>query len=359
VSNVVGNTTVTNINLVQSALTLTMTPVSDDSQLWQPTVSVGGNISDSSDAVWVNGVAGVNNGNGTWNADNVPTTSGGVATFDVTAYPPSEAPSGSLSGSGVNPQTANAANTGASPDKPVRLYVASYTESKTQNSDDAYDGYYDSDGNIIQYITYNDDWNDSMGWFDQQGGNSESLDTFSTTADWPGVDNGDGWDQQTYSWPASAWPALAEGSWQEESDSEDFNTGETDPWYGTNTAEPPDILFEHCSLNGELIASQWNGSENGGGQEMRHHLTFHRTAQTVMKLQTGGKATSQRQNLFVLSASAQSGELQLWPWWEANLFLSDFEATNPVDPTQITIDGLPLDSSGNIANYNNIYIYWR
>ena len=126
VSDVVSNTTVTNLNLVQSALTLTLTPVSDDSQLWQPTISVAGTVSDSSDAIWVNGVQGTNNGDGTWSATNVPVSTGGVANFDVTAYPSGEAPGGSLSGAGINPRTADAADASSDPDKPVRLYVESY-----------------------------------------------------------------------------------------------------------------------------------------------------------------------------------------------------------------------------------------
>lgn len=85
-----GNTSVTNISVVQSDLTLTMNPVTPDSQLWQPTVSLSGTISDASYAVWVNGVKGTNNGDGTWSANNVPTTSGGAASFEIIAYAPDE-----------------------------------------------------------------------------------------------------------------------------------------------------------------------------------------------------------------------------------------------------------------------------
>jgi hypothetical protein len=90
VKDAAGNTSVTNISVVQSALTLTMNPVTPDSQLWQPTVNLTGTISDTSYAVWVNGIKGTNNGDGTWSASNVPTTSGGTASFTITAYAPSE-----------------------------------------------------------------------------------------------------------------------------------------------------------------------------------------------------------------------------------------------------------------------------
>ena len=90
VTDVVGNTSVTNISVVQSALVLTMNPVTPDTQLWQPTVNLTGTISDASQAVWVNGVKGHNNGYGTWSATNVPTTAGGTASFTITAYGPTE-----------------------------------------------------------------------------------------------------------------------------------------------------------------------------------------------------------------------------------------------------------------------------
>lgn len=90
VTNAAGYTTVTNISVVQSALTLTMNPVTPDSQLWQPTVNLSGTISDASYAVWANGIKGTNNGDGTWSANNVPTTSGGTASFTITAYSPTE-----------------------------------------------------------------------------------------------------------------------------------------------------------------------------------------------------------------------------------------------------------------------------
>jgi hypothetical protein len=90
VTDAAGNTGVTNICVVQSDLVLTMDPVTPDTQLWQPTVNLTGTISDATYAVWANGVKGHNNGDGTWSASNVPTTTGGTATFTITAYSPDE-----------------------------------------------------------------------------------------------------------------------------------------------------------------------------------------------------------------------------------------------------------------------------
>jgi hypothetical protein len=90
VTDAVGNTSKTNISVVQSTLVLTVNPVTPDSQLWQPTVNLTGTISDPTYAVWVNGMKGHNNGNGTWSANNVPNNNGGAASFTATAYAPNE-----------------------------------------------------------------------------------------------------------------------------------------------------------------------------------------------------------------------------------------------------------------------------
>jgi hypothetical protein len=90
VTDAVGNMSVTNISVVQSTLALTINPVTPDSQLWQATVNLTGTISDPTYAVWVNGVKGTNNGDGTWSANNVPVNDGGTANFTATAYAPAE-----------------------------------------------------------------------------------------------------------------------------------------------------------------------------------------------------------------------------------------------------------------------------
>jgi hypothetical protein len=85
-----GNISVTNLTLVQSSLTLTINPVIPDSQLWQPAVNLNGTISATNYAIWVNGVKGHNNGDGTWFVKNVALDSNGTANFTATAYAPSE-----------------------------------------------------------------------------------------------------------------------------------------------------------------------------------------------------------------------------------------------------------------------------
>jgi hypothetical protein len=90
VKDAVGNTSVTNVCVFKSSFTFTVNLVTPDSQLWQPTVNLTGTISDPTYAVWVNGVKGHNNGDGTWFASSVPTSDGGTASFTATAYAPNE-----------------------------------------------------------------------------------------------------------------------------------------------------------------------------------------------------------------------------------------------------------------------------
>jgi hypothetical protein len=83
VTNAAGMGITTNITVTKTDMALALTGI--DGDLWQPTVNVSGVISDLSAPVWVNGVQGVNNGDGTWNANAVPVSAGGVASFAMSA----------------------------------------------------------------------------------------------------------------------------------------------------------------------------------------------------------------------------------------------------------------------------------
>jgi hypothetical protein len=80
-----GNSSVTNISLFQSSVTVTMNPLTSD-QLNQSFVSVSGTVSDATAQVFVNGVQATVNSDGTWSADHVPVNPGGTAVFDVEVY---------------------------------------------------------------------------------------------------------------------------------------------------------------------------------------------------------------------------------------------------------------------------------
>ena len=86
VTNAAGLGSETNLAVVKSDMTFALTNI--DGDLWLPTVTVHGVISDPAAPVWVNGVQGTNYGNGTWSAANVPVSAGGMASFDFSTLPP-------------------------------------------------------------------------------------------------------------------------------------------------------------------------------------------------------------------------------------------------------------------------------
>jgi len=90
VTDLAGNLTTTNLSVVQSPLLFAINAVADPATLWQPTVDLTGTISDPAYAVWVNGIKGTNNADGSWSANNVPVNKGGTASFVGTAYAPNE-----------------------------------------------------------------------------------------------------------------------------------------------------------------------------------------------------------------------------------------------------------------------------
>ncbi len=82
-----GNVTTTNFTVNDSTMTLTIDTAPTGDDLWKPTGNVSGRISDPTASVFVNGVQGTNNGNGTWSAYKVPIYGTGTATFNVSTTP--------------------------------------------------------------------------------------------------------------------------------------------------------------------------------------------------------------------------------------------------------------------------------
>ncbi|HEY1663040.1 MAG TPA: hypothetical protein VGI03_11535 [Verrucomicrobiae bacterium] len=83
-----GNSTTTNLTLVQSSALVTMDPLSTN-ELNQSLVNVAGTISDTNETydIFVNGIGAYYlDGQGDWEADNVPVSPTGTATFDVEIY---------------------------------------------------------------------------------------------------------------------------------------------------------------------------------------------------------------------------------------------------------------------------------
>ena len=119
VTNAAGHSSETNMSVVKSDMTLMVTNISGD--LWQPPVNVSGFVSDTTAAIYVNGLKGTNYGNGTWEVDNVPLSASGVASFDVNAIP----------GGGGDP----AINTNV--DKAPEILIVKYDETTTDYNHDS------------------------------------------------------------------------------------------------------------------------------------------------------------------------------------------------------------------------------
>lgn len=104
------------LNVVRSLFVLTMDPVKGD--LWLPTITATGYESDGTYPVWLNGVKAAvrinSDGSGSWVAQKVPVTEGGVASFDMHAYAPNEIQPDGLCGNG-KPSLSNNNATSSSP----------------------------------------------------------------------------------------------------------------------------------------------------------------------------------------------------------------------------------------------------
>jgi hypothetical protein len=284
-SNAASQTTMTNFNVTQSVMTLTMDAVSDPMQLWQPTISLSGTVSDASVSIQVNGVAGTNNGDGTWSAGNVPVNEGGEAIFDLKAIPP---------GGGDPDLSVNM-------DKPARLYVKEYKE---KDGGDAIREFYTEAG--IQ--TYSWQAHGSCHWTDGVGGDGSFFQDLCET----NIDFLNGFEHlnhsEQWSFPPSSWKNVATGTSAATSLDEWnlYGTPGTSSSSETSSFAPP-IVLEHCDVEldvGNAFGWPARWSSSGFSYEPGTIGQYHRKADATMELQTGGRAGSHRQKLFCIIASA-------------------------------------------------------
>jgi hypothetical protein len=80
-----GNSSTNNFRVRRSSIIVEMQPL-DPGQLNRPLVNVHGTINDPSCSVKVNGILASVCANGTWDAQNVPVSPTGMASFSITAY---------------------------------------------------------------------------------------------------------------------------------------------------------------------------------------------------------------------------------------------------------------------------------
>jgi hypothetical protein len=123
-----GNIITTTISVIRSSVELTIDPV-DENVLNDPTITVTGSINVNDHSVWVNGVKATLNGDGTWQAVEVPVPPGGTAVIQARAIPNSDnggngsGGGGGGSGGAGNPTSAQQKDKSKEEDKRYQFYI--------------------------------------------------------------------------------------------------------------------------------------------------------------------------------------------------------------------------------------------
>ena len=298
--NAVG-TTNTSFSLIQSSVGLSIKAV-------QPgdTTASGGMDTDGY-MIWVNGASATNNGDHTWTAQIAPIGIGGGLVL-VTAIPNTE--TNTWSGGGVNPTSAHSINTQATVQPAQGIFVSSYHV----NDQTTYNLWqYDANLNIVWYT---ENWYNLMNWQDGQGGSAESF-LYEDSLTWfPALFHTD--------WSANAWPQP----WPNGTETDTYWNYDPDYQHPpsqtfTNTVGAPSLPMEYCDTRQVIDA---DGS------------TERRTADTELKLATGGPLGSTEKNFWTISATA-------------TVYADEADNVgSPVPPEQICIGGFGhLDTNGSLV----------
>ncbi len=160
-----GNLGKMTMNVVKSPVAMTINPLSTG-QLNLPAVTVTGTVSDSGYDVWVNGIQATVNGDGSWQADNVPVNDGGMADFSVEAYPP--------------PGTVSAPVTSLkfSQPQPVTVGLMSYSGYQSQKAYWTNGIYYHGDNTVDWLYNRGGTWHDFEISFFGAGDRDNSTNTY-------------------------------------------------------------------------------------------------------------------------------------------------------------------------------------
>jgi hypothetical protein len=310
------NVAVTNIMVVKSDLTLAIDPVATE-QLHEPSVTVSGGLSSSGYTVWVNGVKATDNGDGTWTADNVPLPEGGTAVLQARAIPNSDNGGNGTGGSGGsaasyndpgNPDSAQAHDREAAPEKTEGIYVASDEDQVTWTGHYTWtDGFDWAD--IQQQMNHDDHWSAL------NGGIAITI----NIEDWASSLYGGGHQecQTVTTWP----PSLVSPGYQ-------VVAGQCDTFEGAWPVDPITFCPQHCEAHPPPRYDLWIGAYDIATLTQ----TQDKSARTTLKLRTGGKRVPGRQNLWVLTG----GAAEVLNAWETYPCAPDVDK-RAVDPSRETV----------------------
>ncbi len=325
-----GNVTTTNFIVKPGSLTLTIdsTPAGDD--LYRPSGSVGGTVSDPTAAVSVNGVSATvdstANGSGTynWNADGVPIYGRGTATFDAQA-----------TGGGGATAKAN-----ASPEMQPYVMVVDYSEAKTYK-------YSDMVGDQDSSITHK---NYSGGA--QPGADGQWHETYVGGADINDSGIHEGWpyssdDQLSWSdTDPSGLEIYTIGGVLNYAGPIIWNDDATALYYFAAVSIPDQDQVWGCASCGPGYESAWMTHYYAKGVHYSWPTPYDQGditlgAVTHVRLYTGGKMGVGRQNLFCINAGADEYfQAPEYGWW--------LTQSQSVDKVTLTVLGKHPGSDGNL-----------
>lgn len=205
-----------------------------------------------------------------------------------------------------------------SPDRPVRLYVESYNYDEHGEVHPSGQGC-DSSGSQTYSFAQNYDETWHLNWADgSDSGASRVANNDLHLSGSLGDHSISSTQNDTYHWNKSDWPDFVEGTITSQG-SVTYDDGETIPQSSSGTANALTaaqsmnsggllwIGYEHCKVKGSQRESRAWFDSAGGVRRAQDNVVYSRSADTVMKLYTGGKALSllKRQNVFAFSGGAR------------------------------------------------------
>ncbi|MCL4790257.1 MAG: hypothetical protein KJ070_26325, partial [Verrucomicrobia bacterium] len=312
-----GNLSSTNLSVVKSTVTLTITSTPEGESLYEPFGTVAGTVSDAAYAVWVNGVAATVDEYGYWQAENVPVFGRGTAVFDVVAK------------AGGSP----ALSVSAQEEKPAQIVVVKHESNKTVITD--------GPGSSHHQFTHTKGYTTSLepgpgaSWIHHYLGKATDRNEYSGPY-------GSGWDQAVYQWSATNRSTHATDS----TPSEWSSTNILNDTHGDITGVPdknvrelgevggPEPLFVH-HYYARGVRHEW---ENLDGSTT---MATVEAPLTQMKLYTGGKAGIKRSSLIQINASAERYDRPpSGPWLHT--------PATPITPAKIQVLGKQLGNDGRL-----------
>lgn len=279
-TDVVGHLSSSNLVVVKSSVTLTITSTPEGGGLYEPSGTVSGTVSDASYGVIVNGTTATVYDTGDWIASNVPNLGQGTATFDALATP-----SGG-GGGGSTPVVQSVA-------VEMPEFIGLVEHHATKHFKELYNGTLETEYKRTK---------DFEAQFQPSSGGTFKQ-TYNGTAD-------DYRYRKLYGIPASI-TTTTHYQW---SDSDPVGTYQQGASSGPITEDPqtpvkpvPEQDLEHMNVlpNYFYVTHYYaRGVNHTWGDDMGNVVKASVSADTSMKLYTGGKARVGRKNLFNIYTAA-------------------------------------------------------